>query len=99
MQFPHIKQALSKYSEDLKVYAISIDYNHDLWKEAIKKDSLQSFIHVIGTNNNRRILKEVEDLGVERIPKSFLLDKNHRIIAKDLHDGRLIEVLDSLTTK
>lgn len=98
-QFSYIKEALSKYPEEIQIYAISIDYNHKLWKKAIEKDSLQNFIHVIGTDNNRQILKEVEDLGVERIPKSFLLDKKRKIIAKDLHDGRLLEVLDSLITK
>lgn len=91
-----MKKALNEYPENLSIYAVSIDRNHELWKKAIKKDSLQNFIHVIGTDNNRKILKEVEDLGVERIPKSFLLDKNRKIIAKDLHDGRLLEVLDSL---
>lgn len=98
-QFSYIKEALGKYPEEIQIYAISIDYNHNLWKKAIEKDSLQNFIHVIGTDNNRKILKEVEDLGVERIPKSFLLDKNRKIIAKDLHDGRLLEVLDSLIIK
>lgn len=98
-QFSYIKEALNKYPEELQIYAISIDYNHKFWKEAIEKNSLQNFIHVIGTDNNRKILKEVEDLGVERIPKSFLLDKNRKIIAKDLHDGRLLEILDSLIIK
>lgn len=98
-QFSYIKEALSKYPKDIQIYAISIDYNHNLWKRAIEKNSLQNFIHVIGTNNKRTVLKEVEELGVERIPKSFLLDKNRKIIAKDLHDGRLLEVLDSLITK
>lgn len=98
-QFPYIKEALDKYPKEVQIYAISIDYNHNLWKKAVERDSLQNFIHVIGTDNNRKILKEVEDLGVERIPKSFLLDKNRKIIAKDLHDGRLLEVLDSLITK
>lgn len=99
VQFPHIKEALEKYPKDLKVYAVSIDQNHSAWQKAIKKDPLKDFINVIGTDNEWKILKEVEDLGVERIPKSFLLDKNRRIIAKDLHDGRLLEVLDSLITK
>ncbi len=98
-QFPYIKKALDEYPKEVQIYAISIDYNHNLWKKAVERDSLQNFIHVIGTDDNRKILKEVEDLGVERIPKSFLLDKNRKIIAKDLHDGRLLEVLDSLITR
>lgn len=95
-QFPYIKKALNKYSNELKVYAVSIDRNHNSWRKAIEKDNIQSFIHVIGTNNNRQKLSEVEALGTERIPRNFLLDKKHRIIAVDLHDNQLIETLDSL---
>ncbi|WP_418697078.1 TlpA family protein disulfide reductase [Bacteroides sp.] len=96
-QFPYIKKALKKYSNELKVYAISIDRNHNSWKKAIEKDSIQSFIHVIGTNNNRQKLIEIENLGTERIPRNFLLDNNCRIIAVDLFENQLIETLDSLS--
>lgn len=98
-QFPYIKKALDKYPQDLKVYAISIDKNHKAWEKSIAKDPLKSFVNVIGTDNDWNLLKEVKDLGVERIPRNFLLDKNRKIIAKDLHDDRLIEVLDSLLHK
>lgn len=99
VQFSYIKTALDKYPQDLKVYAISIDQNHKVWEKAITKEPLKSFINVVGTDNDWKLLKEVKDLGVERIPRSFLLDKNCKIIAKDLHDGKLIEVLDSLLQK
>lgn len=98
-QFPYIEKVLKKYSKDLKVYAISIDQNHESWKKAITKKPLKSFVNVIGTDNDWKTLKEVKDLGIDRIPRSFLLDKNCKIIAKDLHDGELMEVLDSLLQK
>lgn len=99
VQIPFIKEALKKYPNKLKVYAISIDRNHNSWKKAIEKDSTQNFIHVIGTNNNRQKINEIEDLGTERIPRSFLLDNNCKIIAIDLHNNQLVETLDSLTLK
>ena len=37
-QFPTIKKVHEKYAGSLTVYAISIDLNHTLWKEAIAKD-------------------------------------------------------------
>lgn len=95
-QFPYVKQALAKYPQDLKVYAVSIDNNHTGWRESIVKDSLQAFVNVIGTDNNRNQLPEVARLGVKLIPRSFLLDKHCRIVAKDLHGEELIQTLDSL---
>ena len=97
-QFPSVKQALAKYPRDLKVYAVSIDNNHTGWRESIVKDSLQSFVNVIGTDNNRNQLPEVARLGVKLIPRSFLLDSHCRIVAKDLHGDELIQTLDSLMT-
>lgn len=95
-QFPRVKEALDKYPQSLKVYAISIDNNHESWQRAIVKEELQAFINVTGTDDKWNQLKEVTDLGVTRIPRSFLLDRNRRIVAKDLHDGQLIQTLDSL---
>lgn len=95
-QFPYVKQALAKYPQDLKVYAVSIDNNHTGWRESIVKDSLQAFVNVIGTDNNRNQLPEVARLGVKLIPRSFLLDNHCRIVAKDLHGEELIQTLDSL---
>lgn len=95
-QFPYIKKALNKHQNSLKVYAISIDTNHDSWKTAIEKDSIQQFINVIGTSNHAEILYDVTMLGIEKIPRNFLLDSNLKIIATDLHDNQLLEYLDSL---
>ena len=50
--------------------------------EAIKKDRTEQFIHVIGTNNLREILPEVRLLGLERIPRNFLLNKQKEICRK-----------------
>ena len=36
---------------------------------------------------------------IKVIPTNFLIDKEQRIIAKDLHGERLIQVLDSLIQK
>ena len=92
-----IKEVLKKYPNDIKIYAVSIDIGHNTWRNAIEKDQTQEFIHVIGTDQDRRNVRSVEVLGIERIPRNFLLDRNCRIIAKDLHDEQLMQTLDSLT--
>lgn len=98
-QFPTIKKVHEKYAGSLTVYAISIDLNHTLWKEAITKDGTEDFVHVTGANNLREVVPEVRLLGIERIPRNFLLDKQKRIIAVDLEGDELMQRMDSLVGK
>ena len=98
-QFPTIKKVHEKYAGSLTVYAISIDLNHTLWKEAIAKDETEDFVHVTGANNLREVVPEVRLLGIERIPRNFLLDKQKRIIAVDLEGDELMQTMDCLMTK
>ena len=98
-QFPTIKKVHEKYAGSLTVYAISIDLNHTLWKEAIAKDGTKEFVHVTGANNLREVVPEVRLLGIERIPRNFLLDKQKRIIAVDLTGDELMLRMDSLVGK
>lgn len=98
-QFPTIKKVHEKYAGSLTVYAISIDLNHTLWKEAIAKDETEDFVHVTGANNLREVVPEVRLLGIERIPRNFLLDKQKRIIAVDLEGDELMQTMDSLMAK
>lgn len=98
-QFPTIKKVHEKYAGSLAVYAISIDLNHTLWKEAIAKDGTEEFIHVTGANNLREVVPEVRLLGIERIPRNFLLDRQKRIIAVDLPGDELMQRMDSLVGK
>lgn len=98
-QFPTIKKVHEKYAGSLTVYAISIDLNHTLWKEAIAKDGTEDFVHVTGANNLREVVPEVRLLGIERIPRNFLLDKQKRIIAVDLEGDELMQTMDNLMTK
>ena len=98
-QFPTIKKVHEKYAGSLTVYAISIDLNHTLWKEAIAKDETEDFVHVTGANNLREVVPEVRLLGIERIPRNFLLDKQKKIIAVDLTGDELMQRMDSLVGK
>lgn len=98
-QFPTIKKVYEKYAGSLTVYAISIDLNHTLWKEAIAKDGTEDFVHVTGANNLREVVPEVRLLGIERIPRNFLLDKQKRIVAVDLTGDELMQRMDSLVGK
>lgn len=95
-EIPNIKQAVSKYKDDLTVYAVSLDNKHDAWQKAIEEDSTQEFLQVIGTLRNGSPTPLLRQLDIQRIPANFLLDKERRIVAKDLRGEQLMQTLDSL---
>ena len=43
--------------------------------------------------------ERIKGMGIKSIPANFLLDKDRRIVAKDLRGERLMQVLDSLMSK
>lgn len=96
---PTIKYALQKYPNNFAVYAVSLDDKRAAWQRAINEDSTQMFKHLIGTYPNGQRSRLLRQLNIEIIPTNFLIDNNQRIIAKDLHGERLLQVLDSLIQK
>ena len=98
-EVPGIKQAAGKYAEELTVYAVSLDTKRDAWQQAIEADGTQGFVHLIGTFPNGKPTRQLQKLEIRAIPANFLLDKDRRIIAKDLSGERLMQVLDSLMSK
>lgn len=95
-EIPYIQQALSQYGDSLAIYAVSLDNNRDNWQKAIQEDNTQSFIQVIGTLRNGSRTRLLRQLDIKSIPTNFLLDKERRIIAKDLRGDLLIQTVDSL---
>lgn len=96
---PYIKSALNKYGDNLSVYAVSLDANQTSWQRAIEEDEMEGYIHVIGSYPNGQPMRIIKELGVKQIPANFLLDKEHKIIAKNLRGEELISTLDSLLSK
>lgn len=96
MENPNVVAAYNKYkNKGFTVLGVSLDQNRDPWLAAIKQDNL--------TWTNVSDLKgwgnEVGRLyGVTGIPQNFLIDKEGKIIAKDLRgpalEAKLAEVLD-----
>jgi peroxiredoxin len=88
---PHIVKAYKKYnSKGFEVFGVSLDQNDEAWHQAIKQDGL--------------LWKQVRDVQnevattykVTSIPLSFLLDKEGRIIAKNLRGAALEEKLEEI---
>lgn len=95
-EIPNVKQAVDKYKEDVTIYAVSLDDKREVWQKAIKEDNSEEFIQLIGTLRNGSPTRLLRQLDIKTIPANFLLDKERRIVAKDLRGDKLIQTLDSL---
>lgn len=95
-EIPYLKEALDKYGDKLSIYAVSIDRYYDSWIKGITRDGSESFVHVIGSDKQGLPNAAVQGLGIKAIPSNFLLDKNKRIVEKNLRGEQLMQTLDSL---
>lgn len=95
-EIPNVKQAVAKYKDLLTIYAVSLDNKREAWQKAIKEDNTQEFLQVIGTLRNESPTYLLRQLDIQTIPANFLLDKERRIVAKDLRGEQLMQTLDSL---
>jgi peroxiredoxin len=85
-----VKQYNTFKNKGFTVLGVSLDNNRDLWLKAIKDDKL--------TWNHVSELKQwdsqvVKQYNIEGIPMSFLLDKEGKIIGKNLRGQELEEIL------
>lgn len=89
---PNLKKAYDKYKDKLAVIGVSLDDKdtRNAWIAAIHKDDLP-WVHVSDLKgwNNEIALR----YGVRAVPQNYLLDREGKIIASNLRDERLHEVL------
>ena len=93
---PHLVESYEKYNEKgFDIFQVSLDKKRESWIEAIEKDQL--------TWHQVSDLKywnsaPAELYKVRAIPANFLLDKNGKIIAKNLRgdalEAKLSEIFD-----
>lgn len=91
---PNVVKAYEKFhSKGFNVLGVSLDNERPQWLAAIAKDQLQwtQVSDLKGWNS-----KVAEQFGIESIPSNFLLDKEGRIIAKNLTGEDLENKLNEL---
>lgn len=89
---PNLVKAYNKYhSKGFTIYSISLDEAKADWENAIINDNLQAWTHVSDLKGWSS--KAAADYGVRSIPANFLLDKEGKIIAKNLRGDKLEEKL------
>ncbi len=93
---PNVVAAYNKYKEKgFEILGVSLDESSEAWKKAIVDDKLawHQVGDMKGWGNDA-----VQLYGIRAIPASFLLDKEGKIIARDLRgealDKKLAEILN-----
>ncbi len=81
---------------DLKIVfiSVSLDTNKELWKVAVSKDNLDSKRQVCDFAGWESSI--AKNYHIKKIPTSFLIDTNGKIIAKDIWADALTDALDKL---
>jgi|GEM_PF-455738 len=95
---PYLVKAYKKFAgKGLEMISISVDMNKQDWKDAIKKDKL-SWIQVCDLKSpDHNIISR--DFGIVLIPTNFLIDKEGKIVAKDLMDENIEKELQKYLGK
>jgi peroxiredoxin len=91
MENPNVVAAYNRYKDkNFTVLGVSMDSNKDLWVAAIKQDNL-TWTHVSDLKGWGNEVGKI--YGVTGIPQNYLLDKEGKIVAKDLRGPALDEKL------
>ena len=87
MENPNVVRMYNKYNDKgFEIYGVSLDRTKDAWTEAIAKDNL-SWTHV---SDLKYFDSEAANLyNISAIPATILLDKEGKIIAKNLRGAEL----------
>lgn len=101
---PELRQILKEFKNTefddgetgFEILAVSLDKNEIAWKNAIAKDSIQSFINV--GDMKAWDSKAASDYNIKKIPTSILVDGEGEIIALNLKPkdlGKKLKKLES----
>jgi hypothetical protein len=81
------------FNEDgFEIVSISEDQTKEMWLKSIGKNEL-NWVNL--WQNNGRKADHYLIYGINGIPDNFLIDKNGIIIARDLRDKKMIEIIES----
>lgn len=94
MENPNVVRMYNKFKDKgFAIYGVSLDQSKDNWVKAIEKDGL-TWTHVSDLKYWQSAA--AQKYGVNAIPATFLLDKNGKIIAKNLRGEALEKKLEEV---
>ncbi|MBK7787692.1 MAG: TlpA family protein disulfide reductase [Saprospiraceae bacterium] len=77
----------------LQIIGYALDSDDRSWKNAIAKDAADRWLHASHLLGDESPL--FQTLGISTIPANYLLDKEGRILAKNLHGEELTTWIDA----
>lgn len=96
--FPHVKDLYNKYKDKgLVVFCVADnDSSEDEWREAIEKDGVQDFFHVLrglkltdAKNHRYDRTNDISDkYAVHVLPTKYLIDKDFKVVGR-MNDNEL----------
>lgn len=94
MENPNMVKLYQAFKDKgLEIVGVSLDRDSKAWKEAIRKDNL-SWIHISDVKGWQSAA--AREYGINSIPQMFVLDKQGKIIAKNLRGEALYKKIESL---
>jgi peroxiredoxin len=94
MENPNIVEAYNKYKDKgFEVYGVSLDRSKDKWLQGIEEDGLP-WTHVSDLKYWQS--EAAKQYNISAIPASFLLDRDGKIIAKNLRGSSLHDKLKEI---
>ena len=92
---PNVHKQYNLYKDrGFEVVSVSIDKKEDAWKKAVKED------HITGTILNAKDSKQLMlDYSFSGVPFILILDKEGKIIAKNVRGKELVKKLDEIFNK
>ncbi|SKA47334.1 Peroxiredoxin [Chitinophaga eiseniae] len=94
---PNVLDNYEKYhSKGLEILAVSLDDKKDAWVKAIKDDGL-TWEHVSDLKGWKN--EVAKEYNIRAVPSNFLIDKDGKIVAKDLRGEELTKKLEEIFGK
>ena len=92
-EIPHLKKEYEKYHDKgLEMLSVSIDHSKNAWMKAMRKEKMP-WPQVQAPKAGKDIMKEYQFSG---IPFIVLLDKEGKIVGKNLRGEKLEKLLESI---
>lgn len=89
-----LTELYTKYKpKGLEIYQVSVDTDRNAWLDAIEQDGL-TWINVGDMNGSASAL---HSYNIQAIPSNYILDKEGRIVTKDVQGPALDQSVDKLT--
>ncbi len=95
-EIPHLKEVYEKYrSKGVEMLSVSIDKKEADWHKALTEENM-AWAQVLAPNAGKQTMKDYQFSG---IPFIIILDKEGKIVAKQLRGKKIDEKLDELLSK